>query len=945
MIQPIPPIRTKSDDASAPLAIIPEEIGGTFFEGRLKKVSDAERNALFALLFSPFFALRLVVDSRGQATSNLPLRIFPVEVKYPGDTAVSPPPERFIYVVDGKAKTFLKVVKGDQLTVPFRTLSLPTFPGAPSVTDIVTKLLDFLPNGFTLDSKTVKGLKDFKDLRLYISSIELDEEGKKRLANGVARSSDGVDMRTVGGVELGAGNLVFMTPEPVEWALDMRDSNVEAAQENLNAFLTDSTRCAERFIAEALKKMIQQANPLPSTGINDPMGLLNELQDGQPFRFLREYETAHKAMRIPIDDAIQLLTTWYMSPAFSLQEHAAERIGGVTRDRFIQTNALIHTGWAEHPIATLATEALLNDKERIITKILDPGPSAILNRPGTELFPAGRHTILAVFMLVSEYTPGWVRKMKLLSQELRAKRFGDGMEKFLTSGAVKGKDAKVAFEMQALTASLNNPNQTLAQAQEVGAKRGVIFEEAKRTGRSALLPRLKSLNRSEKLAELELAASEVDAKITKTPETPATSAGRFVSKTRGVIKHVALVMSIATEGFNVANAFVTAADPNKAFLDKAVAVAGTAADAVPVLFTLSVRVAQLTKALQAETLAVFEKRFTRINPAIAMVSAACDVFQNTQSARDALSKEHMNEAAGYFAAAGGSGFILVGATLQMALMTSPAFLVFASEVWVGVAVVEGGVLFCPFAGWIIGAGVVIVISAEVFIALAKRNEFEDFAKHCFLGKLAGQPFGDPPVTPSWAHMNWPMSRIEEARVLMGLFSAFEIRVDPTQRDPRRPDSRVDVVPHYIENDSLIALQVEVRGTNFRGDTEIFTASLWVSPADYTVRQESTDLMQMDLARCRVEQNDEMQIKSFRLFLKPTLLRGSSADFLGTGIQLDATTFPVVLVCKVRVRIEGKAPHPPPQAGQNAKKNKWVQMETLSQSGEFLSTDPATHVAA
>ena len=884
MIQPIPPIRIKSGDPSAPLAIIPDEISQTFFEERLKTVSDVERNALFALLLSPLFAQRLVVNSTGQATSNLPLRIFPVEIRYPGNIAVVPPPHRFIYVVDSKAKAVLKVVKGDELIVPFRTFALPSFPGAPSLSDIVTKLVDFLPNGVVLDSKTLKGLKDFRDLRIYISSIELDDEGKKRLSKGHARTLDQVDMRTVGGVELGAGNLVFMTPEPVEWALDMRDANVEPAQENLNAFLSDSTRGAERFIAEALKKMIQQVNPLPGPTSNDPMGLVNELQDGQPFRFLREYETAHKAMRLPIDDAIQLLTTWFMSPAFSIQEHAAERIKGLVRDHFIQTNALIHAGWAEHPIAVLATEALLNDKERIITKILDPGPSAILNRSGTELFPAGRHTILALSMLASEYTPGWVRKQRLLSQAVRAKHMQVGLRQILNNRAVVGRDAKAAFEMEALTAAVNDPNQTLAQAQEMGAKRHVIFADAKRTGRTASMPRPKSLNRDVKLAELELSALEVAGIIRSTPATPATSAARFVSKTQGVIKHVSLMLSIVTEGFNVANAYVTASDPSKSFGDKAVAVVGSAADAVPVFFALSVRVAQLTKVLQAETLAVVEKRFARINPIIAMASAACDVYQNTQSARDALSKEHMHEAAGYFAAAGGSGFILVGATLQMALMSSPAFLVFANEVWVGVAVVEGGVLCCPVAGWIIGAGVVIVISAEVFITLAKRNEFEDFARHCFLGKRAGQPFGNPPATPSWAHVNWPMSRIEEARILMGLFSAFEIRVDPAQRDPRKADSRVDIVPHYIENDALIAIQVEIRGTNFRGDTEIFTGHLWVSPADYTVRQDPTDLMQMDLGRCRVEQNDEMQLKSFRLFLKPTLLRGSSADLLGAGIQ-------------------------------------------------------------
>jgi hypothetical protein len=187
---------------------------------------------------------------------------------------------------------------------------------------------------------------------------------------------------------------------------------------------------------------------------------------------------------------------------------------------------------------------------------------------------------------------------------------------------------------------------------------------------------------------------------------------------------------------------------------------------------------------------------------LGVISGICDCVGFVQAARRASSQYDYDQAFGHGIAAAGAGAMFVGSALT-----------YANAYGGGSAAAASG---AAAAGWevalgsLLGAAGILAIAVGVTVAkLTEDNEYQQFAKLCFLGSKYGATEGKQL---SWSPVKLPARRVDgspdpvgEAAALITLLSSFELEFT---------GSSLALHPRLYRPGDVMEIYVEVHPINY-----------------------------------------------------------------------------------------------------------------------------------
>lgn len=627
-----------------------------------------------------------------------------------------------------------------------------------------------------------------REYRYLLSPYELHPDAERRFAQRADKFWSAEHRRG----NAGPNQWTVLVRDAYQWAHDTHEQLYEPRLDAYRSWVADE---ADRFfIASTLKVLVDAKDPSWFGDDTDPLFLEHHLKLGEPTNYLEQvYHKGLDERRIKAETAAARIATLMYSEEFQTLELSATKAGKTALKATLLT-------WAtalEHIDETLPGRKLLNalaqDEERLAAKYLltSSPPANILP------FPQFRYLANAMIAILKDLAPAWLA----LNQARSARRNLIELADFISVAA--------GARVDVIEKSFEAMHDNLMQGVPLGT--GVKYEQTTRL----MLQATPGYNEAMKAAH--------------TLEVPSTSLVDNVKLAESLSKSAKVIgLRGCLEVVNFANAY---SDYKKELNGrKAMGVVGAAADLSALVVDVGVTLfKQLDKAA-----------VRAVGASLGIVSGICDSVEFGLSSHDAASGHDYDAAVGAGIASAGAGLITVGSGLAL-YQTAIA----------GIASAESsaasGTLLSPRALAAIGLGRIgsfitlfgatLVGGGALWWHIAKDTSYQQFARHCFLGKSHGE---GGLKQPDWTSASFPTGKTnEEARALVHLLSAFEVSLDLHPGYSMHKPYRLKIVPgFYGENDVFeICFRHE-----FMSERRSVAARLKLHVSSGEVRQQAGDLM-------------------------------------------------------------------------------------------------------
>ena len=549
----------------------------------------------------------------------------------------------------------------------------------------------------TINDRKIR-LKRGGSYAFFCSPIELTDAARAYLAENVS------DCRTVTHLEKAGEDTITFVRDAFLWALDVHHNEFLPKLTKWQEWVLDKDTAARLFIASTLKLIL---------GTEDPLGLENQLLDGQPDQFLREYEKSELELREAAESAMAQLANLIDSFDHRAIERAAmERGGDALAAATVQWAGVLSGVLQTLPGRELAAQLVADENRLPLRYIFTTSPPD--NVPP---FATTRYLSLSAMAIVADLGPA-------VSEVLRSRR-RDPLP--ILAGYLE----RLSGE-KPLVGAYKQIQSNLRQGRRLN--RGVVasprtirklMRKAGATG-PAELPSV--LAKSERLAKA------------------------YERNFGGIHSSFHFTLEV----INLANAigeFNESAGGDK--LLTSISVVGASAD-------LGIVLAESMEILLKEASRGILKRGVAV---LGVISGVCDFIGFAASAEKAYGKHDFNQAVGHGLAAGGAIIAAVGSAMIVSGLATSAGASSGAAAGAAAAGATG-----------VGAIVVIIGGAVMAVGstlawLLTDNVYEEFAKYCFLG----EENSEVPQQLDWSPIPLPTSsREKEALVLINLLSNFRI---------------------------------------------------------------------------------------------------------------------------------------------------------------------------
>jgi hypothetical protein len=590
-----------------------------------------------------------------------------------------------------------------------------------------------------------------RDYSFFLAPLALTPSAEDYLVEHIA------ECITVSHLKAPEGEVSTFVRDAYLWALDLHRELYVPKLTAWQSWIADEERAAKLFIASALKCMIDQVDPGWIYDGTDPLSLRNELQKGEPERYLEQVNAKEELkQRSEAERAMALLAETIESFDFRTIERSAMDEG---KDA-LALSVVVYAGVLACVVETQPGRALamrlVSDKTRIPLSYVftDAPPSNSLE------FAQIRYLSNAALAIVKDLSPAWVT--------LHAKPGFDSLKH------IQDYLERISGERpELLRGTYRQVHQNLKAGRPLTRKL-----KAPQKVRDKLV-------RKSGLGAAEAAANEA-AKPSATLAKSARLCDAYVEAFETAHTSYRLVL----EAVNLSNAI---GEAKTELFDlkvgrKVVGALGAVAD---------------FGALLSEALEVFaresrKKTFKVSAAGLGFVSGICDCFEFAMSTSEAAGKHDYNQAVGLAVATVGAGTIAVGSALGL----SAALGAGASAVAAGASV--GGVVGAAMSGAATGTvlgiiGAALVGGGTVAARLCLDSSYEEFAKLSFLGKY----HDDAPDKPAWTSVLLPAEGIQdELTALLHLISSFGVAIED--------DSGVSVLPGFYRGTDRFEVYLETR---------------------------------------------------------------------------------------------------------------------------------------
>ncbi|MEY4509393.1 MAG: hypothetical protein RLZZ450_1515 [Pseudomonadota bacterium] len=586
-----------------------------------------------------------------------------------------------------------------------------------------------------------------KDYSFYLAPLALTPSAEDYLVEHIA------ECITVSHLKAPEGEVSTFVRDAYLWALDLHRELYVPKLTAWQSWIADEERAAKLFIASALKCMIDQVDPGWIYDGTDPLSLRNELQAGEPERFIEQvYSREELKQRTEAERAMALLAETIESFDFRTIERSAMDEGKDALALSVVVYAGVLACVAETQPGRALAQRLVSDQTRIpLSYVFTDTPPA-----NSSYFAEFRYLCNAALAMIKDLAPAWVK--------LHAKPGFDSLKH------IQGYLERISGERpELLRGTYPQVHQNLTAGRPLTRKL-----KAPQKVRDKLV-------RKSGLAAAESAANEA----AKPPPTLARCA-RLSEAYVEAFETAHTSYRLVLETVNLSNAMGAA----KADLTgrKLMSAVGAIAD---------------FGALLSEALEVFaresRKKTLKVSAAgLGFVSGICDCFDFAMSTGEAAGKHDYNQAVGLAVATVGAGTIAVGSWLGL----SAALGAGASAAAAGASV--GGVVGAAMSGAATGTvlgiiGAALVGGGTLAARLCLDSSYEEFAQLSFLGKEHDGVI--PPL--AWTPIRLPAKQSkDEFAALLHLISSFQVAIED--------DSGVSVYPGFYRDVDRFEVYLETR---------------------------------------------------------------------------------------------------------------------------------------
>jgi hypothetical protein len=567
----------------------------------------------------------------------------------------------------------------------------------------------------------------------------------------------------------------LLVPDAYRWAVDAHSDYLKDKLAKCLDYQADKDRAAQLFIASTLKAWI---------GTDNKLGVKNELQDGQPDKFLDDYKKQLNDLWLKAEEAAAYLAHCVESREFRAITKACMQSGDQALSTAYQVFALITDQTAQTRAGRVLAMRMLSDEQSLASKYLFHAPAA---KPANQIdFKSHRWGHLAAARAYENLMPQFI---DLLAD--KGKVTNEDLMKYLDN---IGLQAKLKGTYKTIHENLNRGRSITAGINDAAQK-----------------------NRTRKSYQKLMASENIRVVVPNKYDTGAKSIDHVVKDYEPVFK--AVKFSVTTF-FEVANFCLAVADYRRTeniatqeeFFKK-ISLVGSASD-------LTVHVLDCMEDL---IMGEAPKRTIQgAAAAVSIVASVCDMVQFERNTLQAAFGEYD------YGKAFGHGVQTLGAAgaVYYASVTLAAGL--------GASVTTGGLSL------IIGViGAALMFAGSLLAVWLSKNFNEKFAQFCFLGNN----HKDGPTEQLWTEIDMPSFSIKDEVIsLLALLSQFSLKSFSGIND-----QRLIITPGYLEKDSVFEIKVTETHLNLNSvyPTVEYTVKVFldsdeivITDGDYELKKES-----------------------------------------------------------------------------------------------------------
>lgn len=561
---------------------------------------------------------------------------------------------------------------------------------------------------------------------------------------------------TVSHLKAPEGDVSTFVRDAYLWALDLHRELYLPKLTAWQSWIADEERAAKLFIASALKCMIDQVEPGWIYDGTDPLSLRNELQAGEPERYLEHvYGQEELKQRSEAERAMALLAETVESFDFRTIERSAIDEGGDALALSIVVYAGALTSVVETQPGRALAMRLLSDETRIPLSYVftDSPPENALD------FSHFRYVSNALLAVFKDLVPAWVA--------LRAKPGFDSLKH------IQDYLERISGERpELLRGTYRQVHQNLKAGRPLTRKLRAPQKVRDKLARKSGLDAAKAAAHE---------AAELPAWLAKS--------ARLHEACREGIEVSGTTFRFVLEAVNLSVAI--SAVRAELFDRKNIAALGAVADFG----------ALLSEALQVFARESSKKRLKASVAALGIVSGICDCFEFFMSTREAAGKHDYNQAVGLAVATVGAGAIVVGSALGLSAALGKGAA--AAAAGASVSAIAEAAMGGAATGTVVGIiGAALVGGGAVAARLCLDSSYEEFAQLCFLGK----DHGNTPGKVAWSSEVLPAETMrDELTALLQLISSFGVAIED--------DSGCSVFPGFYRGCDRFEVYLETRYRN------------------------------------------------------------------------------------------------------------------------------------
>jgi hypothetical protein len=628
---------------------------------------------------------------------------------------------------------------------------------------------------------------------------------------------------------------IVALPDPFRWAVDAHEQYYEPARVRWQNWINDFDRQARRTIAGVLKTWIETRN--------DVYDIRNELQGGQPEAHLREYERDERHLRFPMETAALYLDRWTRQSDHRAVELSALELRGQSISTTLQMWAivvqnLIASGNGRRMLSGLTDPASERAPRRYVFPDSPSAPSEALS------FNNCRYAWLAMLAIFDAASPVWLTHFILRATQAErtsVSRYAlawEYLRRLYNDGTATREQRQIFTRLSEPRTVGTNPLRPLRNNVDTAAHmwRDMSSPQMRRV-----------LQESVQAAEDSMPRGEVSA-IRE-------SVDYIHGEYRNPLTRLRFSAGFLIEAFNLSVALTNLRDSNSASRGATLISLGSAsADMSSLIFGYLQRRAAVSavwdsvyqsagaargnapvltpQQIVANSRSV--RAFARLGGAAGLLGGIFQCLDEVNQASNAYSQGQDWQFIGHTTAAAGAAATAVGGGIALAQAL-------------------GLLAESSIGGWITFAGAALIVGGNVLASVLRRNEYENFARYCYLGRGYNPPAennSENPRTFDWAQAELNTRSLQsQLRVLQGLLQGFTLQLEGTGR-PSTRDSLNFLTINFgsLPANAVLRLEIEqlygdpARPSRFTASYVVRFASDNLSEVDWSQPNEARDTL-------------------------------------------------------------------------------------------------------